>query len=228
LKPAWLALGLVVLVQAACSVVDVLPDVFCEMQGGKWHERTEYSDAWCEEKKPSAPSKTPAASPPETPNNPSRDMPTTSSPSSSPLELPTGEYLTPTPGSTQGCDATLYIQSGLEVVKNVQEAHYRDCDYKLSLTNVHPSAGIWVVWRKNTSVHSSATNLDDRYWYSDLLAPDQLWEKTFRSSYFTDGQTSREAVDRVAGVYNRPECLYLLTSAEVEAISQPVEEACGP
>jgi hypothetical protein len=61
-----------------------------------------------------------------------------------------------------------------------------------------------------------------------LIFPGQLWEKLFRSNYYTDGQFSREGVDKVAGVFNRPDCLYLLTSTEVEAISQPVEWACGP
>ena len=30
---------------------------------------------------------------------------------------------------------------------------------------------VWIVRRTNTSVHSSATNSDDMYWYADLLMP---------------------------------------------------------
>jgi hypothetical protein len=145
-----------------------------------------------------------------------------------PLASATGEYLSPTPASAQECNATLYVQALVEIVKTTQEQYYRECEYKLSLTNIHPSEGIWVLRKTNTSVHSSATDLDDSYWYSDLIFPGQFWENQFRSSYSTNGQFSRQGVDKVAGVFNRPECLYLLTSREVEAISQPVEWACGP
>ena len=210
---------LVMLVQLACSIEDVSPEYFCEMKGGTWHPSTLDEDAWCEKpKKPAPPPTQPEVeSIPPQPNQPG-----------SILATATGEYLTPTPASAQECNATLYVQVLIEVIKTTQEQYYRECEYKLSLTNIHPSEGVWVVRKTNTSVHSSATNSDDSYWYSDLISPGQLWEYKFRSSYYTNGQFSRHGVDRVAGVFNRPDCLYLLTSAEVEAISQPVEWACGP
>lgn len=218
-KIGCIALILVTLVQLACSIEDVSPEYFCEMKGGTWHPSTLYEDAWCEKPKKPAP---PPAQPEVESNPPQPNQP------GSILATATGEYLTPTPASAQECNATIYIQVHVEIVKTTQEQYYRECAYKLSLTNIHPSEGIWVVRKTNTSVHSSATDLDDSYWYSDLISSGQLWEYQFRSSYYTNGQTSREGVDRVAGVFNRPDCLYLLTSAEVEAISQPVEWACGP
>lgn len=218
-KIGCVALILVMLVQLACSIEDVSPEYFCEMKGGTWHPSTLYEDAWCEKpKKPAPPPTQPEVeSIPPQPNQPG-----------SILATATGEYLTPTPASAQECNATLYVQVLIEVVKTTQEQYYRECEYKLSLTNIHPSEGVWVVRKTNTSVHSSATNSDDSYWYSDLIFPGQLWEYKFRSSYYTNGQFSRQGVDRVAGVFNRPDCLYLLTSAEVEAISRLVEWACGP
>ena len=44
----------------------------------------------------------------------------------------------------------------------------------------------------------------------------QFWEGLFRSNYYTNGQYSRQDVDRVAGVFDRPDCIYLLSSAEVK------------
>lgn len=217
-KMACLGLILLWLFQLACSIEEFSPEYFCEMKGGTWHRSTPESDAWCEMPQNPAP---PVPQDAET-NPPQSDQPV------SPFVTATGEYLTPTPASAQECNATLYVQVLIEVTKQTQEQYYRECEYKLSLTNIHPSEGIWVVRKTNTSVHSSATNSDDSYWYSDLIFPGQLWEKLFRSDYYTNGQFSREGVDRVAGVFNRPDCLYLLTSAEVEAISQPVEWACGP
>jgi len=214
-KIGCLALVLIMLVQLACSIEDVSPEYFCEMKGGTWHISTPETDAWCE--MPEKPAQPQFEQNPPAPNQ-----------TVSPLATATGEYLTPTPASAQECNATLYVQVLVEVVKTTQEQYYRECEYKLSLTNIHPSEGIWVVRKTNVSVHSSATNSDDSYWYSDLIFPGQLWEKLFRSNYYTNGQSSREGVDRVAGVFNRPDCLYLLHSEEVEAISQPVEWACGP
>jgi hypothetical protein len=194
------------------------PEYFCETRGGTWHKSTPYENAWCEEAepKPNAQTENQSGESSTEPSIDSQDVP------------PTEKYLTPTPASAQECDATLYIQTQVEVVKEVQETYYRECDYKLTATNIHPSEGVWVVRRTNTSVHSSATNLDDSYWYSDLLMPGQNWEGQFSSNYYTDGQSSRQGVDKVAGVFNRPECLYLLNSPEVEAISVLVEWACGP
>ena len=218
-KIGWFALILVLLVQLACKVVKYSPETLCKMKGGIWHEEVPKDNSWCEMPKKPAP-------PPIQPEvefiPPPQNQPV------SPHATSTGEYLTPTPASAQECNATLYVQILVEVVKTTQEQYYRECEYKLSLTNIHPSEGIWVVRKTNVSVHSSATNSDSSYWYSDLIFPGQLWEKLFRSNYYTNGQFSREGVDRIAGVFNRPDCLYLLTSAEVEAISQPVEWACGP
>jgi len=213
----WRTLILILLVQLACNVEEVSPEYFCEMKGGRWHKSTPYDDAYCERATPTSETKT---------ENQTGGM--SSEPQEVPQSVATEKYLTPTPASAQECNATVYIQTQIEIVKTTQEQYYRECKYKLSTVNIHPNDGIWVVRRTNTSVHSSATNADDSYWYSDLIFPGQSWEKQFRSSYYTNGQTSREGVDKVAGVFDRPDCIYLLTSAEVEAISQPVEWACGP
>ncbi|MCK6584231.1 MAG: hypothetical protein L6Q49_14130 [Anaerolineales bacterium] len=209
---------LILILQLACTIVDVLPDYFCEMNGGTWHPSTIDEDAWCEKAKPN-PEATPEAGETTPAGNEAEENP--------PAEG-TEEYIPPTDAPAQACDATLYVQTSIEIVKEVQEPYYRECHYKLSAGNIHASEGIWVVRRTNVSVHSNQTNSESSYWYSDLLMPNQGWEFTFRSTYFTDGQISREGVDKVAGVYNRPECLYLLTSQEVESISAPVEWACGP
>ncbi|MBI5354504.1 MAG: hypothetical protein HZB50_17830 [Chloroflexi bacterium] len=216
-KNVWrLALLLVLLVQLACEVEDVSPEYFCEAKGGKWHPSTIYESAYCESATPTPKPQTENQAG-EMPIEPEGAQP-----------VATEKYLTPTPASAQECNATIYIQTQIEIVKTVQETYYRDCDYKLSASNIHPTDGIWVVRRTNTSVHSAATNLDDSYWYSELIFPGQVWEQQFHSSYSTNGQFSRQGVDRVAGVFDRPECYYLLSSAEVEAISQPVEWMCGP
>jgi len=217
-----LALILVLLVQLACNIDEVAPGVFCEMKGGKFI-KGEYSfDDVCVMPGTATPTVQMEDTAGEMPNELSTETPP------SPLAEPTGKYLTPTPASAQVCNATVYIQTEIEIVKTTQEQYYRECEYKLSAANLHPSDGIWVLRRTNTSIHSSATDVDDSYWYSDLIFPGQLWEGQFRSSYYTNGQTSRQGVDRVAGVFDRLDCLYLLTSDEVEAISQPVEWACGP
>ena len=218
MKKVQVALALLLLAGLACRVEDVSPEYFCEMRGGTWHKSTQYEDAWCEEAKPN-------------PNTQTENEAGESStePASDPQEAqPTEKYLTPTPASAQECNATVYLQTQVEILPIKQEAYYWECDYKLTVKNVYPSEGIWVVRRTNTSVHSSATDSDSVYWYSELVFPAQLWSQEFRSTYFTDGGSSREGVDRVAGVLNRPECLYLLNSPEVEAISVPVEWACGP
>ena len=220
-NPGWLGLVLVLIAGLACSVEDISPEYFCEMRGGTWHKSTEYEDAYCESAKPN-----PETQPENEIENPAGDVPT--EPQGNPPIEETEAYASPTPASAQECDATLYIQTQVEVVKETHETYYRECEYKLTATNIHPSEGVWVVRRTNTSVHSSATNLDDSYWYSDVLMPGHLWEYQFPSNYYTDGQSSRQGVDKVAGVYNRPECLYLLHSPEVEAISVSVEWACGP
>lgn len=218
MKKVRLALALLLLAGLACRVEDVSPEYFCEMRGGTWHKSTQYEDAWCEEAKPKSNTQT---------ENDAGKNPT--EPASDAQEVaPTEKYLTPTPASAQECDATVYLQTQVEILPIIQEAYYWECDYKLTVKNIYPSEGIWVVRRTNTSVHSSATNLDDSYWYSDLIFPNQIWEGQFPSSYYTDGQSSRQGVDKVAGVLNRPECLYLLHSPEVETISVPVEWACGP
>lgn len=223
-NPGWIGVILILILQLACTIADTLPDYFCEMNGGTWHPSTQYEDAWCERAKPTATPEAASQSPPE--NQPGEIS--TESSNDAQDASPTEEYVPPTDASPQECNATLYIQTSVEVTNSVQELYYRDCDYKLSAGNIHPSEGIWIVRHTNTFIHSSATNSENSYWYSDLLLPDQAWEKQFRSSYFTDGQSSREGVDKVAGVFNRPECLYLLTSPEVEAISKDVEWACGP
>jgi hypothetical protein len=217
----WLGLVLVLLAGVACRLEDISPEYFCEMNGGTWHPATMEEDAWCERAKPNS-----EVQPENEAEKPAGDTPT--EPQVNPPIESTETYASPTPASAQECNATLYVQTQVEVIKETKELYYRECDYKLSASSLHPSEGVWVVRRTNTSVHSSATNLDDSYWYSDLLMPGQGWAAQFRSTYYTDGQTSRQGVDKVAGVYNRPECLYLLNSAEVEAISQPVEWACGP
>lgn len=141
---------------------------------------------------------------------------------------PTGAYLSPTPALARDCNAAAYLQVKVEVVKTSQETYYRECEYRLRISNLHPDKLIWVVRRTNTSIYSSALNSDSTYWYSDLVTPGGFWEKQFRSSYYTNGQFSSEGVDRIAGVHNRPDCTYLLTSEEVMTISLPVEWACGP
>lgn len=219
-NPGWIGVILILMLQWACTIMDTLPDYFCEMNGGTWHPSTMERDAWCERAKPTATPK---------PVNESQPGEISTESSNDSQEVPpTEKYLTPTPASAQECNATLYLQAQVEIIKNQQEPSYRECDYKLSAGSTHPSEGVWIIRRTNTSVHSSATNLDDTYWYADLLMPGQVWESQFRSTYFSDGQTSRQGVDKIAGVFNRPECLYLLTSPEVEAISTPVEWACGP
>lgn len=216
----WIGVVLILILQLACVIEEVLPDYFCEMNGGTWHPSLVEEDGWCEPAKPTA-------TPEPTNENQLGEISTESSNDAQDAP-PTEKYLTPTPASAQECNATLYIQAQVEVIKNTQETSYRECYYKLSAINIHASEGIWIVRRTNTSVHSSATNLDDSYWYADLLMPGQGWESQFRSTYFIDGQYDRQGVDKVAGVYNRPECLHLLTSPEVEAISQPVQWACAP
>lgn len=224
LNPVGMGVILILMLQLACTIMDTLPDYFCEMNGGTWHPSTQYEDAWCERAKPT---KTPQPGNEGQPENQPGEISTEPSIDSQDAP-PTEKYLTPTPASAQECDATLYIQNRVEVVEEVKETYYRECDYKLTAVNNHPSEGIWVVRRTNTSVHSSATNMDDSYWYSDLLMPGQAWEGQFSSNYYTNGQSNRQGVDKVAGVFNHPECLYLLTSPEVESISIPVEWACGP
>ena len=49
------------------------------------------------------------------------------------------------PASPQECNATLYVQVLVEVVVTKQELYYRECEYKLSLTNIHPSENIWIL-----------------------------------------------------------------------------------
>ena len=225
-KPTSGLIGVILILtlQWACTIVDTLPDYFCEMNGGTWHPSTQYENAWCEQAKPKEPQNPVSEGQPE--NQPGESL--TEPPIDSQEVPPTEKYLLPTPASAQECNATLYIQTSVEVVEEVKETYYRECDYKLTAINSHPSEGVWVVRRTNTSVYSSATNSDDSYWYSDLLMPGQGWEVQFRSTYYTNGQTSRQGVDKVAGVFNHPECLYLLNSPEVEAISQPVQWACAP
>ncbi len=221
-KIGGLALLIPILLQLACvSITEVAPDIFCEMKGGKFIKGDISSDDRC-------------VMPPKVPPAPRIDQGQAAQPteppaaSASPLIEPTGPYLPPTPASAQECNATLYLQSNIEITKTTQEPYYRECEYRLNVVNIHPADGIWVVRRTNTSIHSSALNTDESYWYSDLIFPGQLWEKQFRSTYYTDGQTSHEGVDRIAGVFDRPGCLYLLSSNAVEAISQPVDWACGP
>lgn len=219
----WIGVILICLVQLACSIGNLPAQFLCEMEGGKWERPDLDKPGWCVEKAAPAPG-------PVNENEPENGVGERSTePPIDPQGMqPTEKYLTPTPASAQECNATLYVQVLIEVTKQTQEQYYRECEYKLSATNVHPSQGIWILRRTNTSVHSSATDLDDSYWYSDLIFPGQFWEQLFRSNYYTNGQFSREGVDRVAGVFDRPDCLYLLYTAEVEAISQPVEWACGP
>jgi hypothetical protein len=218
-KMGWFALILVFLVQLACaSFTEIAPETFCEMRGGKFIKGEISFDDVCVMPR--------TATPASQMENKTEVAP--SNPPVSPLASATGEYLTPTPASAQDCNATAYIQTQIEIVKTTQEQYYRECEYKLVVTNAHPSDGIWALRHTNTSVHSPALDSENSYWYSDLIVPGQLWEKQFRSSYYTDGQFSREGVDMVAGVFNLPDCLYLLKSADVELISQPVEWACGP
>lgn len=212
MKKVQIALVLTLLAGLACRVEDISPEYFCEMRGGTWHKSTEYEDAWCAEPTPK----------PDQTGESSTGVTTDSQ------EAPTEKYLTPTPASAQDCSATLYIQAQVEIIKNAQEPYYRECDYKLSVENIHPTEGIWIVRRTNASTHVPPKDCDSCSWYSDLLFPSQAWEKQFRATYFSDGQAGYEYVDKVAGVFNRPECLYLLTSPEVEAISTPVEWACSP
>ena len=217
MKATQLALAMLMLAGLACGVQDIDPEYFCVERGGVWHKSTEYADAFCEEP-------TPKPSPQTQPQ-------TGESETEVPFDLqeaPTEKYASPTPASAQECNATLYVQALAEVVKEVRETYYRECDYKLALTNIHPSEGVWIVRRTNTSTHFPPKDCDSCYWYSDLLFPEQAWEKTFRATFYSDGKASFEYVDKVAGVFNRPECLYLLNSPEVEAISQPVQWACAP
>jgi hypothetical protein len=217
-NPGWIGVILILILQLACTIADTLPDYFCEMNGGTWHPSTMDEDAWCEKAKPN----------PETPPEEGETNPAGNEAGENPPTGGTEEYVPPTNAPAEACNATLYIQTSIEIVKDIKEPYYLECDYTLTGSNIHPGEAIWIVRRTNVSVHSSATNSDSSYWYSDPLIPGQGWEKQFRSTYFTDGQSSREGVDKVAGVFNRTECLYLLTSTEVESISVPVEWACGP
>jgi hypothetical protein len=217
----WLGLSLILLVQLACGVEDVSPEYFCEMNGGTWHKSTEYADAYCEPGKPD--SGTNSESKVE---GPAGDVATEAQVNPSIEE--TEAYASPTPASVQACNATLYVQTTGEIVETTQELYYRECDHELKVINLHPSEGVWVVRHTIAGTHNSTKDSDSGYWYSDLLFPEQMWQKRFRATFFSDGQASFEYVDKVSGIYNRPECLYLLNSPEVEAISVPVEWACGP
>lgn len=217
----WLGLSLILLVQLACGVEDVSPEYFCEMKGGTWHKSTEYADAYCESGKPNSET--------NSENNvegQAGDIPT--EPQINPSIEETEAYASPTPASAQACNATLYVQIAGEVVETTQELYYRECEHELRATNLNPSEGVWIVRHTIAGTHAPAKDCDSCYWYSDLLFPKQMWQKQFRATFFSDGQASFEYVDKVAGVYNRPECLYLLNSPEVEAISVPVEWVCGP
>lgn len=212
----WIGVILILLVQLACNMGNLPAQYQCEMEGGIWHSPVLEEQGWCEEQPLNE----------NEAQNPAGDEP--HAPQENPPPEETEEYIPPPDAPPQECNATLYIQAQVEIIKNTQETSYRECDYKLSAINIHASEEIWIVRRTNTSIHSSATNSDDSYWYADLLMPGQSWEAQFRSTYYTDGQTSREGVDKIVGVINRPECLYLLTSPEVEAISTAVEWACAP
>lgn len=225
-KPVCLALVVLWIVQAACLAVDLAPEpiqalspsLFCLLKGGSWYDDPLGSGGYCVYPDESAPNPQPGG-------ESEGQQP---APQVQPDATASGGGATPIPASPESCNATAYIHPQIEIVKDVKEQYYRECHYKLTLFNVH-SEGIWILRRTNVSVHSSATNTDDTYWYSDLLFPGQSWEYVFRSNYFTDGQTSRDGVDRIAGVYNLPACLYLLTSDEqLETISLPIEWACGP
>lgn len=219
-----LALVLAILVQLACetdTLVSGIGKIDCEARGGTWRQEVGSNgqvEEWCER------SSTQVS--PVDPGEPAEGLPGETQ--VLPFDMPTGEYLTPTPASAQDCDASSYIQIQSEVVSTTQEQYYRECEYKLSVTNTHPSDGLWVVRRMNTSVHSPALDSDNSYWYSDAIFPGQAWEDQFLSTYFTDGQFSREWVDMLAVVYDRPDCLYLLRSQNAEVIGRPVEWACGP
>lgn len=207
----------------ACLVTDIAaepvrqlsPTLHCMLTGGNWHEDPLGNGGTCIY--PDKPVPQPGG---ESVVQPSAEP-------VQPVGTAGGGGATPIPASSEECNATAYIHPAIEIVRDVKELYYRECHYKLTLFNVH-SEGIWILRKTNVSVHSSATNSDSTYWYSDLVFPGQAWEYVFRSSYYTDGGTSREGVDRIAGIYNRPDCLYLLTSDEIETISVPVEWACGP
>lgn len=203
LSPGWVGVILAWLVQLACNMGNLPAQYQCEMEGGVWHPPVLEEGAWCEE-------------------NPGSESESSSEPA-----IESAAAL-PTPASAQECNATLYIQTQVEITKNAQEPSYRECDYRLKGSNAHASEGIWIVRRTTTSTHAPPKDCDTCDWYSDLLFPGQEWEKTFRATFYSDGQAGFEYVDKVTGVFNRPECLYLLNSPEVEAISQPVEWACGP
>ncbi len=217
-NPGWIGAILILILQLACTIADTLPDYFCEMNGGTWHPSTMDEDAWCEKAK-SDPKTTPEAGETTPAGNEAEENPPTEG---------TEEYVPPTNAPAQACDATLYIQTSIEIVKEVQEPYYRECDYKLTGNNVHSSEGIWIVRRTNVNIHAPPKDCDTCYWYSDLLFPGQAWEKNFRATFFSDGKAGIEYVDLVAGVFDRPACLYLLTSPEIESISVPVDWVCGP
>ena len=201
MKKVQAALVMLLLAGLACQAVNNAPEYFCEMRGGVWHTSTEDEAAYCEESAPGA------------------DQQNLNQ---------TGAGSTESSTDIQACNATQFIQTQVEIIKNTKDQHYRECDYTLSATNSHPNEGVWIVRRTNTCFHNPAKDADSTCWNSDLLPSGQLWEKTFRATYFSDSQAGIEFVDKVAGVYNRPECLYLLNAPEVEAISVPVEWVCGP
>ena len=233
-KTGCLVLILVLLSQLACVVTDLAPEpiqlispsLYCMLTGGKWYDDPLGSGGGCiyPEKPVPQTEADPDGQSTQVEGGPEGQPPV---PQVQPIATEGGGGATPVPASVQECNATGYIHTLIEIVKNVQEQYYRECHYKLTLFNVH-SEGIWIVRNTNVNVHSVTTDSDSSYWYSDLVFPGQSWEYVFRSSYFSDGQTSREGVDRIAGVYNRPDCIYLLTSDEIEFISTPIEWACGP
>lgn len=217
-NPVWIGVILILILQLACTIADTLPDYFCEMNGGTWHPATMEEDAWCERAKPN----------PEVKPEAQDTNPTGGEAGVNPPTEGTEEYIPPTNASAQDCNATLYIHTEVELIKDSQEPYVRECEYKLTGNNIHSSEGIWIVRRTNVNTHAPPKDCDTCYWYSDLLFPGQAWEKTFRATFFNDGQAGFEYVDRVAGVFNRPACLYLLNSPEIESISTPVEWACSP
>lgn len=199
------ALLLALLIQMACGIGDVSPKSICEMNGGRWHPSIAGEDAWCETL-------------PKTPfENPT--LPALPQSNNTP---------TPPPIAPQTCNAIMYVRAEVEVTENNEESSLRECKYKLTVTHTYKDDDLWVLHHCAIDILKPNSHLQDAYWFSDRVYYLETWEQVFTSTYFADGQYSRKGVDRIAAVFNRPECLYLLTSPEVESISIPVKWECAP
>jgi hypothetical protein len=131
------------------------------------------------------------------------------------------------PPAQEACNATEYLLVTSEIQQNETfPSGTRHCNYYLYITNAHPDTPVWLFIYQH--YEEGRWEMSDE-WKSSIRLTPGMEEDWYCYVAIPEGDAPHgvSVAKRIAGIFDRPECGYLMEDDEYrEEISVPVESRC--